>query len=111
MATYKRKQADSLFIDLPFPAWSEIDNVWSNWSGLWSIRATLDDPVLLAGMLIRSETEGLFQLRIGPAGVVGWASLPVGQYILTTEVNNASADFRSEEQSKVIIEKQGVPNA
>lgn len=110
MASYKRKQADSLFIDIPFKAWKTIDDTWVNWTGLWTIRASLDTAVILSGTLSRSDTAGTFNLRIGPVTTSGWATLPVGQYVLTIEINNATADFRIEDQPKLTVTAQGVPN-
>jgi len=110
MASYKRKQADSLFIDIPFKAWKTIDTTWANWSGLWTIRASLDTAVLLSGTLVRPDTEGTFNLRLGPVTTSGWSTLAVGQYVLTIEINNATADYRTEDQSKLTITAQGVPN-
>lgn len=108
--THKRKQADSLFIDYPFPAWKKIDSVWANWSGLWTISVAAGDDILLSGTLSLSATPGIFNLRIGPATIAGWAVLPVGSYTLTAEFNNTSVDYRYEEQDRLIIVPQGVPN-
>jgi len=108
--TYKRKQADSLFIDIPFKAWKTIDPTWTNWTGIWTVSATAGSTVLLSGTIARSATAGTFNLRIGPVTTSGWSTLPVGNYVLSIEINNDSADYRYEEQSKLTIATQGVPN-
>lgn len=108
MATYKVKQADSLWIDIPHETAIVIDPVWANWSGKWDIDATLGGTPLLSGNLALSDTPGTFLLRIGPASTAGWSTLPVGTYWLTVEINNVSADYKKEVQVKLVIQTQGV---
>ncbi|CAB4173675.1 hypothetical protein UFOVP1138_27 [uncultured Caudovirales phage] len=108
MATYKAYQADSLRIDITHDTAISIDPTWANWSGKWGISATIGGTVLLDGDLSLSTTPGTFNLRIGPATTAGWSTLPTGSYWLTIELNNTTADYRKEIQSKLVISAQGV---
>jgi hypothetical protein len=103
---FTRKQGDSLWIDITCDSADSIDSVWAHWTGVWSIAGTI-----LTGSLIRSNTPGVFQLRIGPATVSGWKELPVGTYQITVQIDNSSVDYRHEESHKLIIQEQGNPDA
>jgi hypothetical protein len=134
MSTYKRKQGDSLWIDIQCDSVATIDvalNSWpANWDFSWDIKATAASAtVLLSGKTSGTqpatpscykvtETPGLFQLRIGPVsgaiagtptlGTTPWASLPEGSYVLTTQYENSNVDYRHEEQDKIVISTQGI---
>ena len=109
MNTFKRKQGNSLWVDVTCENVEAIDATWSHWSGIWSITETLGGVAILEGNLVRSDTIGTFYLRIGPtSGGATWNTLKVGTYILNTEINNTSADYRHEEQDKIIISAQGI---
>ena len=104
---YKRKQGDSLWIDITCDNVTTIDPTWANWSGSWTIAATVGGDALLSGAIGKSSTTGLFQLRIGPSSTSGWSALPVGNYFLTMQIDNTTADYRHEEQVKLVIQTQG----
>lgn len=108
MALYKKYQGDSLWIDITHDDASTIDPVWTNWTGKWDIAATAGGAVLLSGTIARSATTGLFNLRIGPVTVAGWSTLPVGNYVLTLEINNTTVDYKQEQQHTLIINTQGI---
>jgi len=108
--THKRMQADSLFLDFPVTDWQIIDPTWSNWSGLWVITDVVSGDILLSGSLLQSSTAGTLCLRLGPWTTPGWSTWPVGTYSLSVEVNNESANFRREQNEKLLILPQEVPN-
>jgi hypothetical protein len=108
MAAYRRKQGNSLWIDITCDI-SEIDKVWANWSGSWKISAALGSVALLSGTLEKSTTPGLFHLKIGPvSGGVAWAGLAPETYVLATEILNATADYSQEDHDSLTILQQGI---
>lgn len=107
MATYKRKQGDSLWINIECSDISAIDSTWTNWTGVWNISSTIGGAPTLSGTLSRSTTPGTFYLRIGPASTSGWTALPVGNHFLTMQIDNTTVDYRHEEQHKLVIQTQG----
>ena len=106
--SYLRKQGNSLWVNITCDTIPTIDNVWTHWEGVWNIAATLGSTPLLTGSLVRSSTTGVFQLRIGPVSVAGWATLPAGNYILTIQIDNAAVDYRIEESYGLTIKPQGL---
>ena len=107
MATYKRKQGDSLWINVTCSNTDSIDATWANWSGVWDIASTIGGTPLITGALTRSTSTGTFYLRIGPATTAGWTALATGTYYLTIQIDNTSVDYRHEEQHKLIVQTQG----
>ena len=110
MATYKRIQGNSLWLDITADAnLVLIDPVWDNWTGVWNIVKKVGGVVLASGLLTRSTTTGIFNLRIGPlAAGVTWTALAPGQYVLEIEINNVSVDYRDEKHHTLIITAQGI---
>ena len=108
IASYKRKQGDSLWIDVTCSSINDIDPVWDNWTGIWGITAAGSTTVVLQGSMIRHTTVGLFCLRIGPLLTDGWATLPDGAYSLVIQIDNIVVDYRHEETSKLLIQSQGM---
>jgi hypothetical protein len=106
MATFKRYQGDSLWMDIDCAVWQDIDPVWPDWSGVWVI-----DQTGLSGDLSRSLIEGTFLLRIGPATVPGWNELPAGTHIITIQIEAPAVDYRYEETHKLMIKAQNKPDA
>lgn len=112
MATYKRKQADSLWVDLTASAVAEttidtIDSIWDNWSGVFTVAKKVGGTPLVTGNLLRSATKGIFRLRIGKTTGVSWTALPPGTYALTCEIQNITVDYSQELQDTLIISAQG----
>jgi hypothetical protein len=117
MDKYTRKQGDSLWIDITCTAVADIDPVWANWGGTWCVSTAVGKTALLSGVLIPSVTPGLFSMRIGPntapgvnsvTGTVPWATLPVGLYVITVQIDNLIVDYRHEDQGKLAIQPQGM---
>lgn len=109
MAEYTRKQGNSLFLNIQIPDFANIDPVWDNWSGAFSIVAALGSPSLVSGTITKSATEGYFYFRLGPlSGGVPWTTLPVGKYKLLTEIVCPNVDFLLEDEDKLIITAQGI---
>lgn len=106
MSTYKKYQASSLWIDITCENTALIDtsvNAWSNnWAGFWNI-VDSDGTVKLTGSLTKSATVGVFQLRIGPASVLGWSTLTPGTYTLSYQFRNTVVDYDQEENDKLTI--------
>lgn len=109
MAEWTRKQGNSLFVNIQVPNIADIDPTWENWSGTFSIVASLGSPSLVSGTLTRSATTGWFYLRLGPvSGGDAWKTLPVGKYKLLTEIVCPNVDFLHEDEDKLIITAQGM---
>lgn len=109
--TYKIKQADSLWLDYICDNFTEVNPTWTDWSGSWAItEAPLGVGVTrLSGSLVRSATEGTFQLRIGPnADGVLWTELPVGLYFLNFQINSNFVDFHYEDNDRLLVMPQGI---
>ena len=108
MATYKRKQGDSLWMTGICKQIESIDPVWGNWSGTWNVTAVAGGAVLVSGVLTKHATEKIFYFRSGPANTIGWSALPAGTYLLTIQIDNTTVDYRHEEQAKLVIQAQGL---
>jgi hypothetical protein len=104
--TYTRVQGASLWLNITCDNIADIDMVWTNWSGKWSIVSAIGSPALLSGTMTKG-TIGLFYLRIGPA-VTGWNTLPPGKYFLLTQIENTTVDYNNEDQDKLTIKPQGL---
>lgn len=119
MAKFTRKQGNSLWLDISYSDVNDIAPWGAGWTGSWNIKETAGGAVLLSGSLtIDAVIEGLFYYRLGPAsgliagttplGTTPWATLPAGEYILTTEINHVAADFREEDQDVLVITEQAL---
>lgn len=109
MATYKKVQAASLWVDISCQNLSLLDpsaNAWNtNWVGLWNITNSTG-TVVLSGNLLKSTAVGVFQLRIGTASVTGWSTLPIGTYTITYQFRNSTVDYDQEDSDTLVITKQ-----
>ena len=75
---------------------------WSTWSGRWAVLPKAGGSAVLSGGLIRTDTVGTFQMKIG-ASLVTPEAVPEGSYIIVCQADNAIADF-SKEFAKVEID-------
>jgi len=102
----KKKQGDSIWIDVTGDALSTVDGVWDNWTGSWAIAATIGAIPVASGAMSKGTTIGTFQIRIG-ASVM--EDVPVGKYYLIVQVENSTVDYRQEiAQEKLEIVAQGI---
>jgi hypothetical protein len=99
------KQGDSLWLDVTGEV-ADIDSVWANWSGKWSIVSTIGGASLAGDNLIKTATTGKFRLQV-PTLVS--AGLTVGEYYLCVQVENTVADYRKEiAQDRLKVTAQGI---
>lgn len=103
----KKKQGDSIWIDLVGDNVPEVDSAWDNWSGSWAISSTIGGAALASGSLTKDSTvTGLFKLRIGTSVT---SALTVGDYYLIVQVDNTTVDYRQEIlQAQLRIQTQGI---
>ena len=102
----KRKQGDSIWVDVTGESIEDIDAVWANWEGQWAIVTELGAAPVLSGDMIRTDTPGLFYARVG-ASLTG--ALAVRKYIMVFQVSNASVDYRQEVAHETLeITAQGI---
>lgn len=103
----KKKQGDSIWLDITAEAADLIDDVWANWTGSWAVAPTIGATPIISGSLTKDATTlGKFYLRITTAQA---ALLSVGTYYLTIQVDNATVDYRQEiVQEKITITTQGI---
>lgn len=104
MSTFKRVQGNSLWLDVTCELMDSIDSVWANWAGSYTVSKTPGSTVLVTGVMTRSLTPGLFNVRLGPvSGGAPWDDLPLGMYTLTTKVVNTTVDYEQEEHDKLNV--------
>lgn len=102
----KKKQGDSIWIDVTGDTLSTVDEVWNNWTGSWAIAATIGGVPVASGNMTKGTTIGAFQIRIG-ASVM--KDVAVGKYYLIVQVENTTVDYRQEiAQEKLEIVAQGI---
>lgn len=103
----KKKQGDSIWLDITAEAADLIDDVWVNWTGSWAVAPTIGATPVISGTLTKDATElGKFYLRITTTQA---ALLSVGTYYLTIQVDNTTVDYRQEiAQEKITITAQGI---
>lgn len=111
MATYKKKQGASIWVDIQLPE-SELAAIdpsvgaWTNnWTGAWKLTNSAG-VVVLSGNMTKSATVGLFLVRIGKIAFPDLATLPIGSYNLTYQYLNTTVDYDNEETDKVTIQAQ-----
>lgn len=102
----KKKQGDSIWIDVTGDALSTVDEVWDNWTGSWAISTTIGATPTASGSMSKGPTIGTFKIRIG-ASVM--ENVAVGKYYLIVQVENSTVDYRQEiAQEKLEIVAQGI---
>ena len=103
----KKKQGDSIWVDITGDALDTVDSVWANWTGSWAIVSTLGGTPLLSGAMTKDATTiGKFYIRIGTTAA---ATLTVGNYFLVVQVDNTTVDYRQEIlQAQLRIQTQGI---
>ena len=102
----KKKQGDSLWVDISGNDFNVVDEVWANWTGSWAIVAALGEEPVLSGTMAKTDTIGQFRVRIGASYM---QTVPVGSYILVCEVKNDTVDYCQEiAQEKLTITTQGI---
>ncbi len=103
----KRKQGDSIWIDVAGEGLAEVDAAWDNWTGEWAIIRSLDDRTpIVSGAMAKGATIGDFRMR---AGATAMAAVDPGDYLLVLQISNAAADYRQEiAHEKLLISMQGV---
>lgn len=103
----KKKQGDSIWLDITATSAELVDDVWANWTGSWAIAPTVGAAPTISGTLTKDATTlGKFYLRVGTTQA---ALLSVGTYYLTIQVDNVAADYRQEiAQEKITIAAQGI---
>lgn len=106
--TYKVKQADSLWVDYVCANWSEINNAWPDWTGIWTVTKTTLGEILASGNLIQSAVEGTFQLRIPVSEGTSWDTIPEGIYHLNFQIECPSVVFKFEDTDRLIIVAQEI---
>lgn len=104
MATYTRKQGDSLWLDIAGNI-SLIDSDWNNWSGKWAILDVIGEAPLIEGDLLKISS-GVFRFK---PTLLEMSSIAVGAHILIMQIENTTADYREEiSQDKLVIIPQGI---
>jgi len=103
----KKKQSDSLWLDITGESMGVVDSVWANWVGTWAIVTALGEVPVLSGTLTKdADAIGKFYLRIGSTDM---GTLTVGNYIIVCQVENATVDYVQEiVQEKLTISTQGI---
>lgn len=103
----KKKQGDSIWVDVTGDALNTVDSVWANWTGSWAIVSTIGGTPLLSGAMTKDATTiGKFYIRIGTTAA---ATLTVGNYFLVVQVDNTTVDYRQEiVHEKITITAQGI---
>jgi hypothetical protein len=78
----------------------------ANWSGKWAIVTALGTTPLVSGTMAKSGDNMSFQQRITPTNTL---AVPVGTYILITQIDNSTLAYSSEiTQTKIQITTQGI---
>ena len=102
----KKKQGDSLWVDVTGDAMDTVDSVWANWTGSWAIASVVGGTPLLSGSMTKGTDIGAFYVRIGSTAM---GTLAVGSYFLICEVENTTVDYVQEVvQEKLTISTQGI---
>jgi len=102
----KKKQGDSLWVDVSGDAMDTVDSVWANWTGSYAIASTVGGTPLLSGSMTKGTDIGTFYVRIGSTAM---GTLAVGNYFLICEVENTTVDYVQEVvQEKLTISTQGI---
>lgn len=102
----KRKQGDSLWVDVTGEGIEEVDATWDNWTGSWAIVPELGQAAVISGTMTKTATAGQFRVRIGSTLMAG---LSVRNYVLVCQVENTTVDYRQEiAQEKLTITAQGI---
>jgi hypothetical protein len=111
MATFTRKQANSLWVAITFSNPADIDAIWTNFTGVYEVflEEGLTATTIPSGTLIRSTTVGLFFLKLGPLNTPGWETLPVGVHKIVFQIDNTVQDYRHEESHTLKIIEQDLP--
>jgi len=105
MATYKRRQSESLWVDIECTRTTEIHDTWFDWVGAWKL---LDSAgvVVMSEELVRADTVGVFQLRLGPTRYPDFAALPEGRYALVYQFRCDAVDYDQEAEDLLVISAQ-----
>jgi len=103
----KKKQGDSLWVDVTGSAMTTVDATWANWTGTWAIVPAIGGTPELSGTMTKDATEiGKFYVRIGASQM---AILAVGTHYLVCQVTNSTVDYVQEVvQEKLTIITQGI---
>jgi len=102
----KKKQGDSLWVDVTGDAMDTVDSVWANWTGSYAIVAAVGVTPLIEGSMTKGVAIGVFYVRIGSTAM---AALTPGNYYLICQVENTTVDYVQEiVQEKLIISTQGI---
>lgn len=101
------KQGDSLWIDYDLSNYKVIDSTWANWSGTYEISTTETSTPALTGTLVRSNTEGTFNLRLNTTNST-WNAIGVGTYKLMVQFYNSTAEYREERHDVLTVRTQGL---
>jgi len=104
--SWKRKQGDSLWIDVELKDIEVADDVWPDWTGSWAIVTSLGATPTLSGAMIQDPVLRKFYARVGATEM---STLSVGNYIAVGQVENSTVDYRQEIfQEKLVITPQGI---
>lgn len=102
----KKKQGDSLWVDVTGQAIETVDSTWANWEGSWAIAPTIGATPVLTGTMTKGADIGVFWVRVGSTAM---STLQVGTYYLICQVKNTTVDYVQEVvQEKLTITAQGI---
>jgi len=106
MATIRRKQGNSLWLDIPGKSFNLVDSVWANWLGTYEVISDTGVTVLSGNLTKDATILGKFSLHLG-ATVMN--TLTPGEYDLVFQFANTTVDYVQElNPQRLIISEQKI---
>lgn len=102
MAKFTEIQGNSLWLNVLCETFADIDAVWANFTGKWSIQDSAG-VVKCFGDMTRSTTdEGIMYVRITAAQI---RALLVSEYTITFQIYHVLSGFEEESHHTLVIDK------